>query len=233
MSQPASLYHLQSLDSQIDSIRDRLAEIDTLLAQNEAVRAAQAALEAAQVSQHDWRAKQANLEAERQKLKQEAEAAEKRLYSGKVLNPRELTDLQDKLSELNTRHKLLEEPLLEAMLQAEECAESAQAAADNLERVRQEQAEHLGELSEERAGLESQLAVLLAEAEQTRQEIELEHLQLYDSLRDRLRGGIAVAIVKGGECAVCGVELTSQDKQLVRRGEVLTCTTCHRILYIS
>jgi predicted nucleic acid-binding Zn-ribbon protein len=233
VSQPASLYHLQSLDSQIDSIRKRLAEIDTLLAQNEAVRAAQAALEAAQGSQRDWRAKQAGMEAERQKLKGEAEAAEKRLYSGKVLNPRELTDLQDKLAELNHRHASLEEPLLEAMLQSEECAASVQEAADELERVKQEQAEHLGELSEEQAGLESQLAGLLAEAEQTRQEIEPEHLQLYDSLRDQMRGGIAVAAVNGSECAVCGVELTSQDKQLVRRGEVLTCTTCHRILYIS
>jgi predicted nucleic acid-binding Zn-ribbon protein len=233
VSQPANLYHLQSLDSQIDSIRDRLAEIDQLLAQNEAVRAAQAALEAAEKSQRDWRTKLAELELEREKLKGDAETTEKRLYSGKVLNPRELTDLQDKLAELNTRHKSLEEPVLEAMLQVEECAESVQEAGGNLERVKGEQAKKMGELSTERADLEVQLAGLLEEAESTRETIELEHRQLYDSLRKQMRGGIAVTAVKGGECTVCGVELTSQDKQRVSRGQVLTCTTCHRILYIS
>jgi predicted nucleic acid-binding Zn-ribbon protein len=233
VSQPANLYYLQSLDSQVDSARERLAEIDRLLARNQAVRAAQAALETAEGAQRDWRTRLADLELEREKLKGEAEAAEKRLYSGKVHNPRELTDLQDKLAELNTRHKALEEPLLEAMLQSEECAESVQDAADNLERVKGEQAVQLGELNAEKAGLETQLAGLLAEVEQTRQEIEPEHRQLYDSLRGQMRGGIAVAAVKSGECGVCGVELTSQDKQRVRRGQVLTCTTCHRILYIS
>jgi predicted nucleic acid-binding Zn-ribbon protein len=233
VSQPANLYHLQSLDSQVDSIRGRLAEIDRLLAQNEAVRAAQDALDAAEGSLRDWRTRLTDLELERKKLKQEAESTETRLYSGKVHNPRELTDLQDKLAELNARHKALEEPLLEAMLQSEECAESRQGAADNLERVQGEQAAQLGELSAEKAALEAELAGLLAEVEQARQEIEPEHRQLYDSLRKRLRGGIAVSTVRDGECSICGVELTSQDKQLVRRGQVLTCTTCHRILYMG
>jgi predicted nucleic acid-binding Zn-ribbon protein len=233
VSQPANLYHLQSLDSQVDSIRGRLAEIDRLLAQNEAVRAAQDALDAAEGSLRDWRTRLTDLELERKKLKQEAESTETRLYSGKVHNPRELTDLQDKLAELNARHKALEEPLLEAMLQSEECAESRQGAADNLERVQGEQAAQLGELSAEKAALEAELAGLLAEVEQARQEIEPEHRQLYDSLRKRLRGGIAVSAVRDGECSICGVELTSQDKQLVRRGQVLTCTTCHRILYMG
>lgn len=233
MSQPANLYHLQSLDSQIDSIRDRLAEIDQLLTQNEAIQAAQSALDAAKESQRDWRIRLTDLELEREKLRQESEATEKRLYSGKVLNPRELTDLQDKLAELNTRHAALEEPLLEAMLQSEECVESVQDAAENLERVRQELAEQSGELSAEKARLEKQLAAQLAEAEETRQAIEPEHRRLYNTLREQMRGGIAVTAVKGSECSVCGVEMTSQDKQLVSRGQVLTCTTCHRILYIS
>ena len=233
MSQPASLYHLQSLDSQIDSIRARLGEIDHLLAQNEAVRAAQAALDTAQGSQREWRMRLTGLEAEREKLRMEAEATETRLYSGKVLNPRELTDLQDKLAELNTRHAALEEPLLEAMLQSEESVESVKSATDNLERVQEEQAELLGELSAEKASLEAQVAALAAEVEETRQEIEPAHRQLYDSLREQMRGGIAVTTVKGTECSVCGVELTSQDKQRVSRGQVRTCTTCHRILYIS
>ena len=232
MSQAATLYQLQTLDSEIDSIRQRLAEIGQLLEQNEAVRAAQTALERSEEEHRRWQTRLTDLELERAHLKEETAAAEKRLYSGKITNPRELADLQGKVRELNQRYEDLEEPLIEAMLYVEESSQAMAEAEAALERVRAEQASATTALSDEQARLSDRLKELEAQVEQIRAQIEAEHLARYDKLRQRLKGGIAVVAVRNNGCGVCGVQLTSRLVQQIRHGQVLTCPTCGRILYI-
>lgn len=229
MSQTAALYHLQSVDSQLDSVLKRLAEIDTLLSQNAAVRSAQAALAESEKSLDDWRARQATLDRDRDQFQREAKVAEDRLYSGQVFNPRELTDLQDKIAELNHRREQLEDPTLEAMLAIEEGQETVKARRADVEQVLSDQAQSFGKLGEEQAVLNTQRAALEAEVAQARGAVEPPHLVLYDRLRKR--SAVAVTQIQGAGCGVCGVELTSNVVQQVRHGEIIPCPTCGRILY--
>jgi uncharacterized protein len=232
VKQTTALYHLQQLDDKLAAINKRLSEIANLLDQNTAVRAARSSLEQAEQDYHQWQSKQKSLELERAQLKGESDQVENRLYSGNIHNPRELTDLQDKMAELRRRHADLEEPLLEAMLALEEGEEAVQAAKDTLEQVLAEQAETLGALRDEQSQLTSQHDALETDIEKARAAINAPHLLLYDELLIRLRGK-AVTQVNGDECGVCGVQLTSQWAQKVKRGEVLTCPTCERILHIG
>lgn len=230
MSQTASLYHLQILDSQLDAVRKRLAEIDQLLGQNAAVRAAQSALADAEKSLSDWRSRQSSLEQSRDQFQREAKTAEDRLYSGQVFNPRELTDLQDKIAELTHRREALEDPVLEAMLAVEDGAEAVKARQADLEQVLSDQAKSFGVLGEEKSGLAGQQQALEAQVEEARREIRVEHLGLYDRLRKK--SGVAVTQIQGMGCGVCGVELTTHLIQAVRHDEIIPCPTCGRILYI-
>lgn len=231
MSQTAGLYHLQTLDSQLDAARERLAEIDRLLAQDEAARAAQSALEEATTHRLKWQARLTDLELERARLRNEATAAEERLYSGSVHNPRELEDLQHKVVELSRRLDALEEPLLEAMLEVEEGESAIQAAQARLDQVLAEQAQTGGALAAEQSELRSRAAQLEAQIRRTRSTVEDRHLALYDELRQR-PGGVAVSLIEDGVCSRCGVEITSRQAQQVHHGEVLPCPTCGRILAI-
>jgi predicted nucleic acid-binding Zn-ribbon protein len=231
VNQTAALYDLQKLDSQIDDTRKRLSEVEALLSQNEAVRAAQAALAEAENTRLRWKTSQTDLELGRTKLKEEAKAAQQRLYSGKIHNPRELTDLEGKLAELGRRIEELEEPLLEAMYGVEEGDKAIREKKAALERVLEEQSQKLGELSTERGELVAGLAEREAVANQKREGIKAGHLALYDTLRQR-PGGIAVALLKGDdECGVCASQVISRVAQQARHGEVVTCPTCGRILH--
>jgi predicted nucleic acid-binding Zn-ribbon protein len=231
VSQTAALYHLQELDSQIDTIRKRLDEIAKLMSQDDALKTAQLTLTTAEKSHLQWRTRQNELELERSTLQEEAKATEQRLYAGQVLNPRELTDLQDKLAELNRRIEALEEPILEAMLAVEEDSQRIEKAKSELERITSERAHQFGELDKEQTTFSEQLDKLLEETRQARASIEAQHLETYNQLRQH-PGGLAVTLLKGNECGVCGVELTSQMIQHVRRGKVVACPTCNRILHI-
>ncbi len=230
MSQDAALFRLQTLDSQIDSARERLEEITRLLSENHLVRDAQKAVEIASVLQLEWKTKSTDLELERGALRDEADAAENRLYSGKVLNPRELTDLQDKVRELRQRGSAAEESALEAMMEAEDAQINETKARANLAQVMEKVSQTSGALLNERVSLEDQIAQAERDILQTRSEISQRMLAHYDELRKR-SGGVAVVKMRpGNECGACGVGMTSQQAQQVHHGEMPPCPTCGRIL---
>jgi predicted nucleic acid-binding Zn-ribbon protein len=231
VSQTAALHYLQTLDSQIDVVRRRLAEIDDQLSQDGPVRAAQAALAEAEESLNTWRARLGEVERDRDRLQQDAKTAEDRLYSGQVHNPRELTDLQDKIAELGHRRETLEDPILEAMLAIDEGGQVIVSRQAELDRLLNEQARAFGDLGRERATLNSQLQDLDGKAAEARTQVEATHLASYDRLRHK-SGGVAVTQIQGNGCGVCGVELTTQLIQRVRHDEIIPCPTCGRILHI-
>jgi predicted nucleic acid-binding Zn-ribbon protein len=230
VSQTSSLLHLQTLESQLDSLRKRSEEIGIQLSQSEAVRIAQARLEEATRNVQHWQSRQKDLEFERDQLQADVKASEERLYSGQIFNPRELTDLQDKIAELNQRRDALENPILEAMLALEDGFAQEQSVRAVLDKVLADQAETLGALTVEQEGVITRIKSLEPQALEARQPISQQNLVLFDRLRQR-PGGIAVAILHGEECGGCGVELTSQQAQQVKRGDVVPCPTCGRILH--
>lgn len=231
LRQTAALHQLQTLDSQIDAIQQRLVEIERLLGEDKAVRRAQMRQERATKSLNKWQARLTDLELERRQLREEADSIEKRLYSGKVHNPRELTDLQGKIRELRKRHEDMEDPIIEAMLEIEAGEGEQKAAETGLDEIMAEKASASSELAEEREALKAKLEAKQAERGPARAEVEAKYLATYDRLRERPGGQAVAALTSAGECTSCGMQVTSSLKQNIRRGEVETCPTCGRILY--
>lgn len=231
VSQTAALFRLQTLDSKLDEVLSRLAEIRRQLDEDQEVRKARQAVEYANEQQRQWQAKIGQFEVEKVGLQEAIKEAETRLYSGQIFNPRELTDLQDKVAELNGRLESLEEPLLESMVNYEETSNQLESSQGALAQIMESKAITAGELGKEQTLLANTMTELQIEVAQARSPVDPAGLQLYDRLRSK-PGGVSVAVISGSECGGCGVELTSRIVQQVRRGEVTTCPTCGRILYI-
>ncbi len=89
----------------------------------------------------------------------------------------------------------------------------------------------------ERAEKEAQLATLQREIAQVRearktQASRLERGLLQQYVRLVQTRGVAVVAVKDGSCSGCGMVLTPQMHNEVRRNDrMFTCTSCNRILY--
>jgi predicted nucleic acid-binding Zn-ribbon protein len=109
----------------------------------------------------------------------------------------------------------------------------------------------LGERSEEISSLEGnrEKAIAEFEAELTKNKKELASesekrakvfdtlpknlASVYDRLAQRSRDGIAVAEVKNGSCSACFMKLRPQVLvEIKMSGEIITCESCTRILYI-
>lgn len=231
MSRVSSLYQLQKLDSELDRIGRRLAEIEAILQDSALIDELQSRLEDAQKSLQDTQSKASSAEHAVQMQQDKLKSTEASLYGGAVTNPRELQDLQMEQESLKRHLATLEDRLLEAMVHAEDAEQRCQEAERDLrEAMDAREGEHR-DLAGERESLAAQAEKLQGEREPALEGIPGEDLKLYQELRERLRG-MAVAELEADSCGACGLGLPASEVQSIRSGtSPVLCRQCGRILY--
>ena len=230
MSQTHLLYRLQQIDSDIQTRKRRLQEVLQAQKGDPALEAARARHAEAETALEQARNRQRELELELSSLNEKIKRSERRLYSGKVGNPKELSDLQQEIASLNRRKEALEDSILEAMLATEAAAEEQEvAAAQRAERARTWEVE-LASLREEQDELAQALNALIDGRQEQAGRLDSHTLSIYEATA-RSRGGKAVAGLKGDLCQACGVRLPASKARAVQGGEIIHCSSCGRILH--
>lgn len=230
MHKALQLHRLQTTEVEIDEVEHRLEEIQSSLEGNEQLRQARRTAEETETEWRRWQAKLRDLELETEGLTEKIEAVKKRLYGGRVSNPKELSALQEEVVYLERRKERLEDETLEAMIAVEEKEGKLAEQKEELNRLEADWRRNRERLVAEREELEAGLNRLEAEQAKFRQEIAADDLALYEDLRRR-KGGQAVALLEDRLCGGCGVTLPSGKAQQARRGEgLIFCDSCGRIL---
>lgn len=225
----ADLYHLQCLDSEADAKQRRLAQVEAALNESIEVRQARQEAESAQEQARQFALRQRDLEYEIQEQNGKIASAEQLLYSGSVRNPKELADLQADVAALKRRRQKLEDELLEVMVEREQ-AESALAKAQaTLEAVEARWTSQQATWIDERATLTARLEEIERARAALLPRIDAADLDAYQSLRRR-KGGQAVALLRDGTCAGCGVVTPPSLEWQLRQGRIVHCSNCERIL---
>jgi hypothetical protein len=233
MSQAFKLYRLQQLDSRIDRLQARLAEIRIALEDAEELQQAETverqAEQSLQTAIKAVRKAEAAVKDQRIKI----ETTEAALYGGKVRNPKELQDLQNEAAALKRYLSVLEDRELEAMLNEEAQTAEKQQASIALELA---QARHLAyqeALQNEQHQLIKELPDLEEERKAAASSIPPAEINLYEALR-KSRRGLAVTLVKDKACQSCGSTLSATllDATLTS-GQITRCDGCGRILYLG
>ncbi len=231
MSRSKKLYDLQVTDRQIDRHHTRLEEIAAILADDGAVKKAQAGAQAAQANfdevQQALRQAEENVASQRAKIKQ----SENDLYSGKISNPKELSDIQQEVAALKRYLDMLEERQIEAMFEADEAEEQLDGAQATLNAALAESEQRNAKLIQERAEIEHSLGDLDTQRQESTTLVEQADLKQYESIRAQ-RAGVAVAKVQDRTCSACGSTLASATHQQARSpSKIILCDTCGRILW--
>jgi predicted nucleic acid-binding Zn-ribbon protein len=229
----SNLFRLQILDSQLDSQKARLAEIDVLLNRHPE-------LDQARAMETETRAllekarrelRQAEEETKRQQL--HIQESEKALYGGSVQNPKELKDLQEEVSSLRRYLSTLEDRQLQSMMACEEAEKSLSVASQKVSELEKARSESEATLKKEAGALQSTMRTLDVQREAAVSAIEAADLEKYLELR-KIKRGLAVARMEGGSCAACGVEPSSARIDSARSGQdIIQCGNCGRILYLG
>lgn len=230
MSQTNVLYRLQQLDLAVQAKRERAREIKALIEEDSALRKAQASVDDLEAALRPKETRARDLTLEMKTVSEQSKQLGDRLYGGKVGNPKELEDIQNKIAERDRRHDHLETSMLEVMIEIENLQSALAEARQHLAQVKSERASEHKALRAEFKQLKAELDDLKAQRKATASELTKENLELYKTLRDK-KQGLAVARLEGDSCSVCGVRQTTSIAQQVRQGDVIvTCTSCGRIL---
>ncbi len=115
-----ALHQLQELDRQVDAARASQARLSAQLGDRAAVAERETQVRALRERVHGLETQQRDLELLAEQRRSKIEADEKKLYGGRVTNPKELTSLQEEVAQDKRQLSTVEDQLLEVMEQLEQ-----------------------------------------------------------------------------------------------------------------
>jgi predicted nucleic acid-binding Zn-ribbon protein len=231
MSVAKQLYRLQEVDLEIESGERALKQVKSQLGESQVVIKTQKQLELEQKRLEDLSRQQRSAEWEIDDVTTKLAAAEEQLFSGKVKNPKELTNLQHEVEAFKTRRNQLEEKALEVIDQVEQSEAKVAKIKSELDKLTAEWRRQQKQLNDEMERLKATLADLKAKRQRLAGEIDPPAFEFYETLRKGK--GIAVVKVEQGICRGCRISLPTTDLQQARSGNLVQCSSCGRILFLA
>ena len=228
-TQLLTLYHLQQIDRDIAEQKGRLGEVLLKLKGSAEAEEARIALDEVQIAWHKAQTEQTNCELEMGALEEKIVQAETRLYNGKVVNPKELIDLQNELESLMRRRGHNEDRLLGLMATTEGRVLELKSAEQRLSQLQTAWQQTSNQLTQEKVALATTLNELLSKRQSNIEYITPAIYQQYEQLR-KTKKGSAIAPLNLNACGVCQLTLSSTVIKRINQGQIEPCPSCGRLL---
>lgn len=228
------LLEIQGLDSKIASLKkeiDGLEEkhkIGELLKQ---LSDAREKLVARNKGLDALKHEQLKLDGELDILSDKIKKEEEKLFSGTIMNPKELSAIQAEILGLRKKRDEMETRDLEEMEEIDELRSDIEGLDSEVDRVLARENEARGAYNEELAEKEHQIREFEKERDRIKSQISDDTVELYEKLL-REKGGLAVVrIDKGRNCGGCHIEFSkTQIDRFQHEEAVFQCEYCRRIL---
>lgn len=232
MNEHKILIELQEIDSQIDELNYKeknLSERDRYLSLKEEVGKVEGLHKTISKKHHDEALIQKRLEDEISSVSSKIEKEQKRLYSGTVTNPKELSSIQQEIKHLQELTDEKETDLLEQIDVVDKLRANDKTIEDRL-------TTRTGEMDKAKTEMES----IISDINKKREELGAKREPVYASLsedtrylydRVRIKSPLAVTVLEEGICLGCRVELPSTEyERIVASSKHERCPNCSRIL---
>ena len=225
------LYQLQEVDLELESNEQALKQITSQLGESQEVLRTQNKLTLEHQREEELRRQQHSLEWEIDDIVTKLTAAEDKLYSGSIRNPKELTNLQHEVDGLKLKRSQLEDKVLDVMEQVELTTASVATIGSELKTLEAEWHSQQQKLSTDMEQLKAVLSNLKHKRQLLSAEIDPRVVELYHELKKKK--GTGVAKVEQGICRGCRISLSATELQRARSGSLTQCSSCGRILFLA
>jgi len=233
LSMGRQLYELQEIDLEIDAKREALSEVMGRLGQSEVLDQARLSLAGDEERLVELERSQREQERQVEDLRSKSTASEEKLYGGTVKNPKELASLQEQVVNLQRKMRERDDKTLDIMAEVDTLQQKVSLKRGEVAKIEEDWRAEQASLSQQQAELGAALATLEQKGKDLAGKLDASSLELYQALR-RKRHGRAVAKVEQGMCQGCRIALPMSELQRARLGqELVQCSSCERILYVS
>jgi uncharacterized protein len=225
------LWKLHQIDAAILEIRARAASLDVGQKLSAEIDSLTKSLEAN--GYKNLHAEQQDIELQQKSIDDKLAKFDKELYGGKIVNPREVENYEKEIAMLKKQKEAMDERLLALW---DEMA-PVKIEADKIEKAIATRKEQLAETRKKavaaKAQLESDYKTKSAQRIEVAKDQNPTLLAKYESIRQRHDGIGMAEFVKGKQCGGCGTLLPERTLQGAKDDKVMTCESCHRILYYT
>lgn len=233
MSTGRQLYELQEVDLEIEAKREALSDVGSRLGESKTIAEARVSLAREQESLAELQRNQRLGEWEVEDRRVKVALLEEKLYGGSVKNPKELASLNKQVENLKRKRKDLEDKVLDIMTEVETVQQGLATKSGEVGKLEENWREEQASLSRGQAEINVALGTLDRKRKDLVSRIDAASLELYQALKNKKQGR-AVAKVERGMCQGCRIVLPMSELQRVRMGqELVRCSSCDRILYVS
>jgi len=225
------LYQLQEVELEIESNEQALAQIASQLGESQTVVRARTELKLKKQHLEELKRQQHSAEWEVEDLVNKLTPAEEKLYSGRIKDPKELTNLQHEVDGFRIRRSQLEDKALEIMDQVELSTASVATLSNELKTLETEWHNQQQQLSANMEQLKTTLSDLKHKRQLLSAKINPQAIEFYQELKKQK--GRAVAKVEQGICHGCRILLPTTELQRARGDSLVQCSSCGRILFLA
>ena len=233
MTTVRQLFALQEVDLDLDRVYRSLEEAEEELKTEVSIEKLEDSLRDEEERLVDVEMRQRDNQLEMESRRERTETLEGQLYSGSMVNARDLEALQQEAS--NVRHQLEQDEALslELSIQLEETSLRCAALRLQLSETKERWEAQRNELNRKVADLRSEQGKFESQREMLASRIDPATLQRYEVLR-KSKGGRAVAKVERDLCQGCRMSLPTQLRQRVKSGrQSVNCSSCGRMLFVD
>ena len=227
------LWALHEVDAEILDLKRRATRLDAGFAEAAKLKELEAKDADAGEKARALIAEQLDTELKQSGYGEKVKKFEKQLFGGSVTNPREVDALQKEISMLKRQRDGLDDRLLELM----DAVPPAQKLVDGLNAEIADAKEALNQKRRiavvEKGNIEAAYRAAVAKREEAKKLVPAALLNRYEAIVKRYEGVGMAEVVKGRSCGGCGTLLPARTLQGALEGSVITCESCHRILYYT
>jgi predicted nucleic acid-binding Zn-ribbon protein len=158
------------------------------------------------------------------------------MYSGQVINPKELSALSEEVRLLKIRKAPLEEKGLEELEARDQLLAQRREFSEQLELLEREAVDVRARIGDAEGEIDRELSVEEDKRADVLAKVPTDAVELYESLRESKRG-IGVGALENGVCTACREALSAVEvdriKRKARDGDWLfRCEHCRRLLVL-
>jgi predicted nucleic acid-binding Zn-ribbon protein len=226
------LWQLHEIDQQILEIRARAAALDPGKAIHNRILQLQKELEGEAGEAKRLNAELKDIELAQKAIDAKLKKIDNDLYGGKVVNPREVENLQKEIEILKKQRAGHDERILEIWERMPEAEALANKVNDELTLRKADLAAAQKAAVEQKQELETAFKQANAARPAAVQKVNPSLLAKYDAIRQKHQTGMA-KITKKHTCSACGLSLATKVVEIAKEDKVVTCEQCHRILYYT
>lgn len=229
-----ALYELQAIDVKIANATSRIAQLTGSKELRAKYSLSKKALDKAEKILATYESEVRDCELQLKSIDEKKDNFQKRLYSGSITNPKELSSTEKEIEMLKTKQSELDERTLELYELVEQAKNKVESSKNITLKIEAQARKAIKLEATEKARLEAELVELNSLRETAVIKItEKPLLSKYEAIRKH-SGGTGMAKVIDGRCEGCHVAITSYTiTNLVKDSQIEMCENCGRILLLD